>query len=413
MAIRDWHWPQWMLLSGGILLAVLLSVVIYVLLTPNALVPTPAQPTPLPGGGLPQVTPGAPSFPPSDIEKIPLGQLQGTDINRGPDLIAKGGVTVTDNVTQFPVDFVSLAPNGNSLNYYDPDTKRFYRVDGNGIITKIGEQIFADVQNVVWAPNAQDAIVEFPDSSNIVYNFETNDQVTLPAHWDDFSFSPSSESIAFKSNALDPEERWLAVSDKNGSSARKIENLGDNGNILTVDWSPNNQVIGTWSEPDGLSHSNLYFLGFNGENFPLSKLEGLKFEGRWTPSGKQVLYSVINQNSNFNPTLWLVDGSGTTMGQNRHPIGLPTWTNKCTFASETEVYCGVPRQLPQGAGLIPSIANDIPDDIYQVNLTNGAITKTATPTTDLNVERMTVSEDGSTLFVQDRFTGSVKKIQLK
>lgn len=401
-----------MLLIGGILFALLLGVVVYVLVTPDAFRPVTTPPTGVPISGLPTIQPGAPTLPPSDIERIPLTQIQGSDINQGPDLVANGGLTQISSVTQFPVDFISLSPSGDSINYYDPENNRFYRVDENGAITKIGDQIFADAQNVVWAPNSSDAIVEFPDGSNIRYNFDTNDQVTLPAHWDDFSFSPSSENIAFKSNALDPEERWLAVSDLEGGSARKIAHLGDNGDILDVDWSANNQVIGTWNKPDGISRSELYFLGFNGENFPLSKLHGLNFEGRWTPSGQRVLYSVIHQTTNFNPTLWLVDGSGKSMGQNRKPIGLQTWTDKCTFASDTIVYCGVPTSLPQGAGLIPSVADGTPDEIYRVNLENGTVAKIATPTSDINVAAMTVSADGRTLFIHDRFTQAIRKIQV-
>lgn len=401
-----------MLLIGGILFALLLGIVAYVLLTPDAFRPTPTPPGGIPSGGLPAIQPGSPTFPPSDIERIPLSQIQGGDINRGPDLIASGGITQLNNVTQFPVDFIALSPGGDSVNYYDADQKRFYRVDENGAITKVGDQIFANASNVVWASNASDAVVEFPDGSNIRYNFETNDQVTLPAHWDDFSFAPSSESLAFKSNALDPDERWLAISDLDGGSARKIQHLGENGDILNVDWAPNNQVVGTWSKTDGLSRSELFFLGFNGENFPLSKLHGLNFEGRWTPSGKQMMYSVIHQSTNFNPTLWLVDGSGSSMGQNRKPIGLQTWTEKCTFASESVAYCGVPTSLPQGAGLIPSVANETPDNIFRVNLENGTVAKIATPSADINVAAMTVSADGSTLFIHDRFSKGIKKIQL-
>lgn len=413
MALRDWHWPQWMLLIGGTLFVLLLGVVIYVLLTPEAFRPGPGQEPQIPDGSLPTIQPGGPTFPPSDIERIPLTQIQGTGVDQGVDLIANGGITQTDSVTQFPVNFISLAPGGTSINYYDPETNRFYRVDDNGVITKIGEQVFADAENVVWANNSSDAIIEFPDSSNIRYNFDTNDQVTLPAHWDDFSFAPSSEALAFKSNALDPNERWLAISDLEGGSARKIAHLGDNGDILNVDWSPNNQVIGTWSKPDGLSRSELYFLGFNGENFPLSELHGLNFEGRWTPSGRKLLYSVSHQSTNFNPTLWLVDGSGNSMGQNRQPIGLQTWTHKCAFASETMVYCGVPRNLPRGAGIIPSVADGNADDIYRVNLTNGSVSRVALPSTDINVNQLTVSGDGSTLFIHDRFTQTIKKIQVE
>src|SRR4051812_29267848 len=102
MAFRDWHWPQWMLLIGGILLTLLFGVVVYVLLTPTAFQPVPARPGQVATGELPQIQPGGPTFPPSDIERIPLTQIQSTNVDQGPDLVASGGLTQVDNVTQFP-----------------------------------------------------------------------------------------------------------------------------------------------------------------------------------------------------------------------------------------------------------------------------------------------------------------------
>lgn len=412
MALRDWRWPQWTILICIILLIGGGAVFVYLWMTPDALVPRqPVQPVPI--GGLPTPIPGAPTLPPSDIERIPLTQIQGTDLERGIDLVARGDVTLVSDVTRFPTSFVNLSSAGNGLNYYDPDTNRFYRIDANGVITKIGDQVFAEVENVVWAPNANDAIVEFPDSSNIRYNFETNEQVTLPSHWDDFDFSPASASLAFKSNALDPQERWLAISDANGGSTRRIEHLGENGDILNVDWAPNNQVVGTYSRPDGLSRSELFFVGFNGENFPLSRLNGLNFEGKWAPDGKKLMYSVAELTSGFRPALWVVEGTGQNMGGNRQPLQLQTWPHKCTFASSSVAYCGVPTELPQGAGLIPSVADSIPDNLVKVDISTGTVTRIASPASAVNVGSLQVSADGKTLFIHDSFTNAIKKIQLE
>lgn len=384
----------------------------YVLLTPDVFTPEPIV-EPVPIGGLPTPIPGGPTLPPSDIERIPLTQIQGLDLDRGVDLVARGGLTQVNDVSLFPTDFVTISGAGDSLNYYDPETNRFYRIDGNGVISKIGDQVFADVESVVWAENAADAIVEFPDSSNVRYNFDTNEQVTLPSHWDDFDFSPASSSLAFKSNAIDPEERWLAVSDTNGGNTRRIAHLGENGDIVDVDWAPNNQVIGTYSRPDGLSQSELFFVGFNGENFPLSRLNGLNFEGKWAPEGKKLLYSVAEQGLEYRPRLWMVDGTGTNMGSNRQPISLSTWPHKCTFASASTAYCGVPSEMPAGAGLIPSVTDAIPDQLYRVDLTTGTVARVAAPETNVNVSSLTVSDDGKTLFIHDGFTKTIKKIDLE
>ena len=411
--MRNWGWQRWLILIGAILLGILIIIVIYVIARPDAFRPAlPPEVVAPPLVGLPPVIEEPPEFPVSEVERVPLTEIQGVGLEPGLDIIARGGVTQVSNITNFPVDFATLSPNGQDINYYDPELGQFFRVNEDGVITKAGGKIFAQAESVVWAPNSEDTIIEFPDGSNILYNFETEEQITLPAHWKEFQFSSDSSSIAFKSIALDPNENWLAVADKDGSRARRIEHLGNNEDIVDIDWSPNNQVIGTYSEQDGLARSKLFFIGFNGENFQLSKLHGKKFEGSWAPDGKNLVYSVMHQDTNFNPSLWVVDGSGTGLGQNRKHIGLPTWSHKCTYATPTTMYCGVPKDLPRGAGLIPSIADDVPDDIYKVDITTGVTTRVAIPVENLQVKQLQVSEDGSSLYIINGFSGSVQKIDL-
>lgn len=414
MALRDWRWPQWLIVIGIVLLLLLGAVVAYVLLRPEVFAPPPAPPEVVIPPELPAPIPGAPELPPAEVPaRVPLSQIQGTDLESPIDEVARGDITRVETLVQTPVEHVSLGPSGNNINYYEPSTRKFYRIDSEGNVEKISDTVFAEVENVVFADNGNDAVIEFPDGSNVLYNFETDEQVTLPDHWEDFDFSPDSNSIAFKSLAFDPEERWLAVSDKTGSTARRIALLGNNEDIVDVDWSPNNQVVATYTRPDGLSRSELYFVGFNQENFPLSKVQGINFEGKWTPSGKELLYSTAHQTNDFKPALWLVDGSGTALGQNRRQINLQTWPHKCAFLGDSKAYCGVPRNLPEGAGIIPAVADNIPDNIYEINLDTGATTRLAIPEEILNVESLSVTDDGSQLFIHDRLTGSVRKIRLE
>lgn len=415
MAMRDWRWPQWLILISLILLLLLGAAVLYVVLTPEAFRPVgvPTEPG-IPISGLPPEELGRPEFPPSAVERIPLGEIQGTDILNPPSDIARGGVTTVTSLTNFEASHISLGPDGNSLNYYDPDFNTFFRIDDNGNVLKAGKTVFADVENVTWSSNGSDAIVEFPDGSNVVYNIDTEEQITLPPHWEDFTFSPSGEQIGFKSIALDPSENWLAVSDKSGGSARKIEHLGDNYDIVDVNWSPNNQVVATYSRPTGLSTSDVFFLGLNDENFPLSKVHGLKFEGSWSPSGEKLLYSASHADSDFRPSLWVVDGTGSNVGQGRKQIGLNTWSNKCAFTSDgATLYCGVPTELPRGSGLIPSIADTSNDRLVRVDLQTGATTEIAIPAEQVNVEQIQLNSDGSKLFFKDKFSGELKKINLE
>ncbi len=410
--LREWTLTHWLIAIGVFVIGVLIATVIYVVLQPGVFTPPPTTPpVQLPGGDLPPDQVGSPTFPQSPIEQIPLDQVQGLDTQQGIDQIALGGITSSPDVVIDIARNITNAPN-NTINYYNPNTQRFYKINADGTEQKVSNKIFAQIDSVAWAGNGSDAVIEFPDGSNIVYNFETDEQVTLPAHWTEFDFSPDSENLAFKSLALDVNERWLAVSSTTGGSSRRIAHLGNNEDIVTVDWSPNNQVVATYTEPNGLNQTEVYFVGFNQENFPLSKVEGLKFEASWTPTGDNLVYSSSESANNFLPSLWIVDGKGPTIGQNRRRLDLNTWSHKCTFGSSSTMYCGVPSTLPRGAGLIPSIADTIPDHIYKVDLVTGVSSRIAIPETDLNVSELIVNEDETQLFIQDRISGKLKKIQL-
>lgn len=410
--LREWTLTHWLIAIGVFMLVLLLGTVLYVFTQPQVFVPQPIdEPDQIGTGQLPGEQPGAPTFPPSAIEQIPLDQIQGLGLDTGVDEIALGGVTASPDIIDFAADYVTRST-GNTLSYYDPNTRRFYRINPDGTTQKVGDRIFAELDSVAWANNGDEAVLEFPDGTNVVYNFDTDEQVTLPQHWTEFDFSPDSNNLAFKSLALDINERWLAVSDKSGGGSRRIAHLGNNEEIVDVDWSPNNQVVATYTEPEGVSQTEVFFVGFNQENFPLSKVEGLKFESTWSPNGENLIYSSSEARNNFAPSLWVVDGTGSTLGQNRRRIGLPTWSHKCTFATPEKMYCGVPTTLPEGAGLIPSIADQIPDQIYEVDLSTGSTSLLAIPEDDLNVQSIIVSEEGDQLFIQDRITGKLKRIQI-
>ncbi len=410
---REWRWTHWVLIIGIFLLLLLTSVLVYALLQPQVFTPAPPpsdQEPPL--GSLPAPIAGTPTFPRSPIEDVPLSALQGRNITEPVDLFARGDITFLQAVTTQPVSFVGSGPANRGLNFYDPQQRRFMRIDSNGDVVHVSSRIFAEVENVTYAPNANDSIVEFPDGSNILYNFETEEQVTLPSHWQDFDFAPNSESIAFKSLPLDPNQNWLAISEKDGNQSRQIAFLGDNEDIVDVNWSPNNQVVATYWRPNGLTQSELYFVGFNQENFPLSNIHGLNVEATWTPQGNQLLYSASHQDNDFKPRLWLVDGSGQSMGQNRRSVPLETWTHKCAFANATTVYCGVPVELPRGAGIIPAVADDIEDEIYRVDLQTGSVSRIAIPLENIHVNQLVVSEEEDVIYIHDGFTNQVKALNL-
>lgn len=386
---------------------------------PVAEVPTTAPTTTPSRPGLPVARTGEPgaaitpgglggtvTTPEEGVPTAPTGPL--------PSPIANGGLTIVTPLTEQRVSAPALASNGRDVAYYNRDDGKFYRITPDGKPVPLSTEVFRDVSTVAWAPDTSKAVLEFPDGSNVLYNFAEKRQVTLPKFWTEFSFAPQGDAIAFKSIDRSPEDRWLAIASPDGSNATPIEPLGTNADKVTVNWSPNQQMIATFTESRNATQQELVFLGKNQENFRLAVLEGRQFEGQWTPQGDRMLYSVASPTVSYRPTLWIVDAAPGTSGENRKELGVETWADKCTIAPDnTTAYCAVPKQLPDGAGLVREVANTLPDTFWRVDLQNGTKTLLADPTKDTTAANLVLSEDGQYLFFTNLTTGVLEKVQLK
>lgn len=336
----------------------------------------------------------------------------------GIDDRAEGGLTRAVRLTpDIDASDAAVAKDG-TVRYYNPADGKFYRVDENGDILALGGRAFPAADNVTWAPTSNEVIVEFPDGSNVYYDIEQDKQITLPAEFSEFDFSPSSSQIAFKYDHPDPDRRVLAVASPDGSSARTIEGLGIYGYRATVDWSPTGKVVAHWSEFTGLEMQEVGFVGLNDENFKGAVLQGRGLETKYSPDGKQMLYSSYTSNSDYIPTISIVDADGNDIGKNNRQLGLPTFAHKCAFTSDSsELYCGVPTESVYAMGLEPTLLNDVPDEIYKVDLDTGLKTRVAVPVDEngvplYRVENMIVTNEDSTLVFTDGETNELIKIAL-
>lgn len=388
---------------------------------PSTLPPTDIE-TPGAIGEFPVAGPGTGNI----IEPGGDGSLPGTggQINPGggqnppdnslftPSPTAVGGLTETTAVNRNPSLDITL-DNSGQLQYYDRSDGKFYKLNSDGTKTTLSDKVFHSVQNVVWAPNSDKAVLEYPDGSKIVYNFSTQKQVTLPSHWQDFSFSADGSRLVSKSIGYDTSDSWLIVSSDDGSQATGIEKIGDNYDKVYSAWSPGNQIAALYTEGVDFNRQEVYFVGLNGENFKSTIVEGRGFQPKWSSEGSHLLYSVYNSSDNYNPRLWVVDATSDTIGQNRRQLTLQTWANKCTFASDTEVYCAVPEELPRGAGLLPQLADETKDLLYKIDLTTGSQKLIAIPNGYYNISQIAVPEEQDYLYFTDKFSGSVYQIKLR
>ncbi len=333
-----------------------------------------------------------------------------------PSPVANGGITKTTILTPTSVSNVQLASDGQSMNYYDPADGKFYAIDNSGDVIRLSDKKFPSVSSVAWNKDANEAVLEFPDGSNVVYDFASETQVTLPEHWEDFEFSPATNQLFAKSVGLDPDNRELVISDDDGSHVEAIQALGNNADKVQVNPSPNDQVVAFSATGDAMSSFDRQMIipiGKNDENYKGLIVEGLGFDARWNPRGDTILYSVSGTISDYRPLLWVTSGSTNTLGDDRRSLGINTWVDKCTFSDNTTIYCGVPRSLEPNAGLSRSLAAGTPDDVYKIDLANGRATLIARPDKDTDMANLSVSADDSTLFFSNAQTGQLESIKLK
>ncbi|KKU13768.1 MAG: Peptidoglycan-binding LysM [Parcubacteria group bacterium GW2011_GWC2_45_7] len=366
--------------------------------------PEAVPPAVPPTVGLPPALPA----PPRPTVVTPAATLQ-------PSPLATGGLTQTTALTTFATLTPSISSDGSSVNYYNRSDGKFYRIRPDGTLEPLSDRVFFNVSNVTWAPDRNQAVLEYPDGSNIVYNFETERATTLPSHWQQFNFSPRSEALAFLSVGIDEDSRWLATANNDGSGTRPIEPLGNNADKVQVAWSPNDQIIAfsRTGTPRGLNEQEILMVGKQGENFPALVANGIGFRGRFSPDGERLLYSATSGDEDWKPLLWIAGATPDTIGQGKTPLGLNTWVDKCTFGSDEIIYCAVPTELPRGAGLYPTAVGNTPDNLYRVNLRTGERSLIAIPSEDHTINNIVVSDDERILYFTDSISGQLYRVNLR
>jgi len=383
------------------------------------------------------VTPGIPSaglpgeFPAAGEGRIPGQIAQPSGELPGSNLVpAQPGAIVAPGAGQAPllperdsqkklveyitdVAAVNAAPSKTGgVKFYNQLDGKFYIIDADGNIHALSDEVFYNVEKVTWSPVKDESIIEYPDGANIYYDFNSKKQVTLPKHWEEFSFSHLGNEIAAKSIGLSPENRWLVASNPDGTQTRAIEALGDNANKVDVDWSPNQQVVALsrTGEPLG-TRQEVLLVGLNQENFKSITVEGRGFESIWSPSGGKLLHSVYNGRNDYKPELWIVDANPSSAGANRRLLNVNTWAHKCTMVDERFAYCAVPEIMDIGAGFAPSLSDDTPDRLIKIDTVTGS--KTELPTEGMHtIDSIFMGDNGKTIYFTDKHQSGIFKISI-
>jgi hypothetical protein len=309
---------------------------------------------------------------------------------------------LVEQITEQPISNIGTN-NAGEAKFYNKADGKFYVIGKNGEPEELSDNTFFNVSNVEWSPAKEEAIIEYPDGANIYYNFDTKKQVTLPRHWEEFSFDKTGNQIAAKSIGFSVENNWLIVSSPEGNDVSLVEPLGQKANKLITDWSPNGQVLALsrTGEPLGSDRQEVLLIGQYGENFKSIIVEGRDLRAEWSPTGEKLLHSVYSARSGYIPELWVVNASDDAIGSGRKLLGVNTWADKCAFADDRYVYCGIPTSIEKGAGFVPALADNTPDELLRIDTQTGL--KQAIQTDGINtIDSIFIGDNGETLYFTDK-----------
>ncbi len=331
-------------------------------------------------------------------------------------IIAAGGRTKADVLIDDRAEYATLSSSGR-FNYYDWRDEKFYALTPGGAPVPLSDEIFRSVEDVYWSNNGNSAVLEFPDGSNIYYDFNSGKRATLPKEAQEFSFSPDDGLLSYEYIGQTKDDRWIVVSSPDGQGQTLVQEIGDESRNVKVDWSPNNQVVATFRDMTSSIGEEVFFIGFNNENFLSLQTNGVGFLGEWSPKGKQILYSVFSKDTNYNPSLHIAGAEGDNIGLGNRSLNIQTWPDKCVFESEEIVYCAVPRSLEAGSGIFRERAYSVRDSIYKIDLINNISSVIAYPETDsqtsFTIDNLMISEDKGELYFIDRVYGRIHRIRLR
>ncbi|RJQ34768.1 hypothetical protein C4566_01815 [Candidatus Parcubacteria bacterium] len=342
-----------------------------------------------------------------------IGDLPWKDLEDKISPTANGGLTKVTKVTEGEIK--GLESNGTDLKFYNADSKQFYKIGVDGKAELLTDKKFYNVDKVSWSDKGDKAVLEYPDGSNILYNFETGKQVTLPIELQDFSFNRAGANLAAEwiDASGNDDNNWLVLVSEDGGNIDLIEPLGDQAADTAIGFSPDNQIAALYRDYLDLQRQEIFPIGLHDENFNSFVVQGAGFTSEWSPSGQSLVYSIYNKESDYLPTLWVTQGDTNTLGQVKVSLNLNTWPDKCTFSGDNVMYCAVPRGLPRGAGLYPEIAESYNDTFYRVDLNSGVQTLVADPIGDnlgYNAHNLFIS--GNVLYFTDQ-NGDLQSINLQ
>ena len=302
--------------------------------------------------------------------------------------------------------------------YYDDANQGFYRVTSDGKVSKLSDRKFYNVTNATFSPTKNEAIIEYPDKTKVLYDFDKDEFIAkFPEQAQDFGFSTTGDKLSYKWIDYYEDSNYLVTSNPDASNFKFIRPIADQAKNIDDVWSPDGEVMATFKKQYDAERQEIYFINENDKNLRSLLVDGFNFKGTWNTKGDKLLYNITELRNDFKPTLWIANGQGDSLGYGKRPLGLNTWVDKCSFSQSDNdvVYCAVPDELEKGSGLNSSSYGGSSYSIYRINIATGNQELLAQPIIDNNrisIDKIYTDKNDSSLFYVDGSSGYLYSIDL-
>lgn len=368
-------------------------------------------------GTLPQNLEGEARYLELAKQQQELGRLK-IDESIKPDDFANGGYTNSKEILSKDIPANELSSYNKGMNYYDPEEQMFFRIMDDGSIQRLSDKKFYAVQSVTWSKNNDRAIIEYPDKTKVLYDFNKDKQVvTFPKEMKDFAFSSSENTIASKWVGQYSDYNYIVSAGYDGTNLKFVEPMGDEERNVKIAWSPDSEILATYRKYIDSERQEVFFINGDGKNLSSLVVEGGGFDGKWNTQGDKILYSVYSSDSQYNPTLWIANGQGDDLGSGKQYLNINTWADKCDFSKTQNnyVYCAVPDSLPDGSGMYPSVASGVPYGIYKIDIYSGYKEKIADPVyggNRVSIDKLYIGDNDQKIYYTNQLNGYLYNINL-
>lgn len=314
-----------------------------------------------------------------------------------------------DIQTQAPTQ----AAEGDNIVYFDQKAGEFYIASTRGTnVEPLTQAGFTNVEEVVWSPKKDKAIIVFPEEKH-TYDLVEKSSAKLDEHITTATFSPDSTKILYKFDSDD--SHILSTAEPDGSNWKKIKDVGS-GNLV-LHWYKADRIA-YHSPASGHSRTTIYTCNLEGKDIKVIASDNYGSNAKWSPDALKMIFTTSPKESSA-LALKLAWGDGS----NIRDLGMYTLVEKCAFFQDSKsLYCALPEPISTRF-VLPDDWYDkkviTSDSFWKIDTETGERTKIAS-TDDIetlygktfDASNLFVSQDGTRLFFTARNDGKLYNISI-